>query len=87
MRGQGEPTIVFVHCWTCDHSFWDAQVDYFSRQYQVVWLDLAGHGESGSRRQHYTMQAFGEDVAAVINQVGARRVILVGHSMGGPGSD
>ncbi len=84
VRGQGEPTIVFVHCWTCNHTFWDAQVDYFSQHHQVIWLDLAGHGESGSHRQRYTMQAFGQDVAAVVKQVGARKVILVGHSMGGP---
>jgi len=83
-RGQGDPVIVFVHCWTCSHRFWDAQIGYFSKHYQVVWLDLAGHGESGSHRQRYTMQAFGQDVAAVVNQVGARKVILVGHSMGGP---
>ncbi len=84
VSGQGEPTIVFVHCWTCNHTFWDAQVDYFSQNHQVIWLDLAGHGESGSNRQRYTMQAFGQDVAAVVRQVGARNVILVGHSMGGP---
>ncbi len=83
-QGQGEPTIVFVHCWTCNHTFWNAQIEYFSERYKVVWLDLAGHGESGSRRQHYTMRAFGGDVAAVVDQVGVRKVILVGHSMGGP---
>jgi pimeloyl-ACP methyl ester carboxylesterase len=50
----------------------------------VVWLDLAGHGQSGSTRSDYTMEAFGEDVATVVNKVGAKRVVLVGHSMGGP---
>ncbi|VAW75020.1 hypothetical protein MNBD_GAMMA13-1511 [hydrothermal vent metagenome] len=84
VRGQGEPTLVFVHCWTCNHTFWDTQLDYFPRHHRVIWLDLAGHGESGSHRQRYTMQAFGQDVAAVVRQVGARNVILVGHSMGGP---
>ena len=84
VRGHGEPTIVFVHCWTCNHTFWDAQIEHFSRDHRVIWLDLAGHGESGSHRQRYTMQAFGQDVAAVVKRVGARKVILVGHSMGGP---
>lgn len=84
VKGVGEPTIVFVHCWTCNHTFWKHQIDYFSKEYQVVWLDLAGHGLSGSTRSDYTMEAFGEDVAAVVNKVGANRVILVGHSMGGP---
>lgn len=41
-------------------------------------------GSSGRHRQRYTMKAFGQDVAAVVKQVGARNVILVGHSMGGP---
>lgn len=84
VRGQGEVTLVFVHCWTCNHTFWDKQVEHFSRDYRVVWLDLAGHGESGSRREHYTMPAFGQDVASVVKAVGAQRVILIGHSMGGP---
>jgi pimeloyl-ACP methyl ester carboxylesterase len=84
IRGTGEPTIVLVHCWTCDHKFWQHQIEYFSDKYQVVWLDLAGHGLSGSTRSDYTMAAFGEDVAAVVNKVGAKRVVLVGHSMGGP---
>ncbi len=84
VRGQGDVTLVFVHCWTCNHTFWDKQVEHFSGKYRVVWLDLAGHGESGSRRERYTMQAFGQDVASVVEAVGAQRVILVGHSMGGP---
>lgn len=84
VRGEGDTTIVFIHCWTCNHQFWQPQIDYFSSYYQVVWLDLAGHGESQSQRQQYTMSAFGNDVASVVNQIDADRVILVGHSMGGP---
>ncbi len=30
------------------------------------------------------MEAFGRDVAAVVEHVGANKVVLVGHSMGGP---
>jgi len=82
--GQGDVTIVLIHCWTCNHAFWNSQIEYFSNKYRVVWLDLAGHGASTSIRQQYTMEAFGEDVAAVVNRVGADRVVLVGHSMGGP---
>ncbi len=84
VRGQGDVTIVFIHCWTCNHEFWNPQVDFFSKKHKVVWLDLAGHGISGSNRQKYTMAAFGEDVAAVVNKIDGENVILVGHSMGGP---
>lgn len=85
VRGQGDITIVFVHCWTCNHEFWMPQLEQFSNNYKVVWLDLAGHGLSASsHRQAYTMPAFGEDVAAVVNKINGKNIVLVGHSMGGP---
>jgi pimeloyl-ACP methyl ester carboxylesterase len=82
--GQGEPTLVFVHGWSCDARYWREQVPYFAKNHRVVLLDLAGHGHSGAARAKYTMQAFGEDVQAVTVATGSRKVILVGHSMGGP---
>jgi pimeloyl-ACP methyl ester carboxylesterase len=84
VSGNGNTTLVFIHCWTCNHEFWRPQIEYFSNKYRVVWLDLAGHGLSGSQREQYTMEAFGQDVAAVVNKIGSERVVLVGHSMGGP---
>jgi pimeloyl-ACP methyl ester carboxylesterase len=84
VQGEGEITVVFVHCWTCNHGFWKPQVDYFAKKHRVAWLDLAGHGSSISKRKDYTMSAFGEDVAAVVNAVGGDKIVLVGHSMGGP---
>lgn len=84
VAGKGEPTLVFVHCWTCNRSYWDAQAAYLVPRYRVVRLDLAGHGESGRERTDYTIEAFAADVVAVVDKLNARQVILVGHSMGGP---
>jgi len=81
--GAGEPTLVFVHGWSCDARYWRAQVPYFARGHRVVLMDLAGHGHSGLQRKRYTMQSFGEDVRAVAEAIGADKVILIGHSMGG----
>ncbi len=81
--GLGEPTLVFVHGWSCDARYWRAQLAQFSRNHRVVTLDLAGHGHSGTGRAQYTMSAFGEDVRAVTEATGSRTVILIGHSMGG----
>ena len=50
----------------------------------MVTVDLAGHGESGLGREAYTMEAFGEDVLAVVDNLGLDKVVLIGHSMGGP---
>ena len=81
--GSGEPTLVFVHGWSCDARYWRAQLPYFSKNQRVVTLDLAGHGHSGITRSQYTMSAFGEDVRAVTEATGSNSVILIGHSMGG----
>jgi pimeloyl-ACP methyl ester carboxylesterase len=82
VRGQGSPAVVLVHGWSCDRSYWKEQVEYLSPQYQVVVLDLAGHGESGMGRKDYTVAAFGADVAAVVDSLQLKGVVLVGHSMG-----
>lgn len=84
VQGSGTPALVFVHGWCCDKTYWDAQVQYFSKQHKVVTVDLAGHGESGLGREAYTMEAFGEDVEAVVDKLGLDNVVLIGHSMGGP---
>jgi len=83
IHGAGEPSLVFVHGWSCDARYWRAQVQHFSKKHRVVVLDLAGHGHSGMMRTKYTMAAFGEDVRAVTEATGSNRVILIGHSMGG----
>lgn len=81
--GVGEPTLVFIHGWSCDTRYWRNQISSFSQNHKVVLVDLAGHGHSGTTRVKYTMKAFGEDVQAVTEAVGSKNVILIGHSMGG----
>ena len=71
---------MLVHGWSCDRSYWRS-LDLPS--HRVVAIDLVGHGESGSGRSSWTMAAFGEDVVAVVSELGLSRVVLVGHSMGG----
>jgi pimeloyl-ACP methyl ester carboxylesterase len=83
-QGQGEPALVFVHGWSCDQTFWKYQVPYFAKNHKVVAIDLGGHGQSGLGRKEWTIEAYGKDVAAVVKKLGLRKVILVGHSMGGP---
>jgi len=83
--GSGEPAIVFVHGWSCDSGYWDAQLNDFARRNTVITMDLAGHGESSaSQRKDWSIGNFGADVAAVVKDSGSQRVVLVGSSMGGP---
>jgi pimeloyl-ACP methyl ester carboxylesterase len=82
--GNGSQALVFVHGWSNSKDVWDAQAAYFSKEYKIVTLDLAGFGKSGNGRKLWTMAAFGEDVAAVIKKLHLEQVLLVGFSMGGP---
>ena len=83
VRGKGEPTLIFVHGWCCDRSYWREQLPYFAKRHRVVAIDLAGHGESGLNRIAWTMDAFADDVAAVAAKLSLKQVVLIGHSMGG----
>ncbi|NIM63666.1 MAG: alpha/beta fold hydrolase, partial [Acidobacteria bacterium] len=84
MRGAGPVALVFIHGWTCDRTHWRYQVDTFAEGHTVVALDLAGHGKSGGDRGEWTIEGFGADVQAVVEALELPRVILVGHSLGGP---
>jgi pimeloyl-ACP methyl ester carboxylesterase len=83
VHGTEAPTLVLVHGWSCDRSYWRGQLRPLAARYQTVAVDLAGHGESGAGRRAWTMAAFGEDVVAVAEQLGLGEVVLIGHSMGG----
>jgi len=83
VTGSGDKSLVFVHGWSCDRTYWRNQINLFSKNYRVISIDLAGHGESAGNRDDFSMSNFGRDVAAVIEHLDAKNVVLVGHSMGG----
>lgn len=84
VRGEGDLALVFVHCWACNREFWREQVDVFARDHRVVTIDLPGHGASGKARSTWSIEGLGADVRTVLEEQGLSRVILIGHSMGGP---
>lgn len=81
--GTSDTTLLFVHGWCIDQSYWSDQVEAFCDDYRVVTMDLPGFGESGKNREEWTMEEYGKDVLAVIHQLDLRNVVLIGHSMGG----
>ena len=84
VRGAGEHTLVLVHCWACNRTFWREQVEVLAQDYRVVTLDLGGHGESGKNREPWTVIGLAGDVQAVVDRLELKQFLLIGHSMGGP---
>ncbi len=81
--GSGEFTLLFVHGWGINQTYWDYQVDVLQADYKIVSMDLPGFGKSGKERDQWTVEAYGEDVNRLIDQLQLKQVILIGHSMGG----
>lgn len=84
VQGKGEPTLVFVHCWSCDRNLWENQVPEFAKKYRVVTIDLPGHGQSGTGRKTWSIESFGDDVKTVVTKLDLKRVVFIGSSMGAP---
>ena len=82
-HGRGQP-IVFLSETACDGEVWKIhQVEEFSRDHQVILHDYRGTGRSGKPSIDYSTRMFCDDAAALMDHVGAKKAIVIGHSMGG----
>ena len=80
--GRGAPALVFVHGFACTHEDWHAQLAHFQRTHDVVACDLRGHGRTPGRPRECSIEHYGGDVAALVNNLELTRCLLIGHSMG-----
>ncbi len=80
--GRGAPPLVFVHGFACSHEDWRLQLDFFSQTNEVVACDLRGHGATPGRPHECSIEHYGGDVAALINNLQLKPAVLAGHSMG-----
>lgn len=81
--GHGDTTLLFIHGWDLDKSYWSDQVAHFKDHYRVVAMDLPGFGESGTNRSDWTAPAYAADVDTLMSQLNLQHVVLIGHSMSG----
>lgn len=79
--------VTFVHGAGGSSSIWFKQVKEFQKHFNVLLLDLRGHGESKSTlkngfKQKYTFQAIAQDVYEVIKHLEIQASHFVGISLG-----
>ena len=82
VTGQGELAIVLTHGFRAHHVWWAAVVPLLEENYRVVRIDLSGSGDSG-HRESYSIDVWGQEVNAALDDAGIQRALLVGHSLGG----
>ena len=82
-QGQGDTTLLFLHGWCIDGTYWKNQVDYFSKNCNVYAIDLPGFGKSKAERTNWTIEEYAKDVTAFIETMNLKNVVIIGHSMAG----
>ncbi|EAX48897.1 alpha/beta hydrolase fold [Thermosinus carboxydivorans Nor1] len=81
-QGQG-PALVFIHGLGENASSWKRQIEFFSKSFRTIVVDLRGHGRSDDGAEFITMDILAKDVLALLDQLGIEKAHFVGHSMGG----
>ncbi|WP_339498728.1 alpha/beta hydrolase [Pseudomonas silesiensis] len=76
--------IFFHHGWPLSADDWDAQMLFFlANGYRVIAHDRRGHGRSTQVWDGHDMDHYADDVAAVVDHLGVKGAVHVGHSTGG----
>ena len=82
---EGAPAMVFAHGFGCDQNMWRYVAPAFEDRFRVVLFDHLGAGGSDLSAydpvRHGTLQGYAEDVVALIEGLGLRDVVFVGHSV------
>jgi 2-succinyl-6-hydroxy-2,4-cyclohexadiene-1-carboxylate synthase len=82
VKGSGNP-IVLLHGYLENLKMWKDLAKELSRDYQVILLDLPGHGESPVFEEVHAMELMAEKVKETLDYLEIANALFVGHSMGG----
>lgn len=84
-EGTGEPAVVLLHAFPLQAEMWRPQISSLRDRARVIAPDLAGFGRSSAPDDPaaYSVDAWADDVAGLLDHLGLERVVLGGLSMGG----
>ncbi|MGH2820703.1 MAG: alpha/beta fold hydrolase [Actinomycetota bacterium] len=82
--GGGEP-VLLVHAFPLSSRMWGPQVEALSDRWRLIAPDLKGFGDSDAPEDPsaYSVEAYADDVAGLLDHLGLDRAPVVGLSMGG----
>lgn len=80
-QGQGEP-LVLIHGVGMQAEAWYPQIEFFSKAYRVISVDMPGHGKSTKLAHDASLQAFVDWMIEFLTKLNIGAVNLAGHSMG-----
>jgi pimeloyl-ACP methyl ester carboxylesterase len=79
------PAVLLLHGWTAsaDLNFFPVYA-HLANPYRVIAMDLRGHGRGMRSTEPFSLEDCADDAAALLGELRAGNVIVVGYSMGGP---
>ncbi|MBM3253774.1 MAG: alpha/beta hydrolase [Candidatus Omnitrophica bacterium] len=80
IKGNGRP-LLFIHGWATTSRVWEEQINYFSKNYKVIYFDLSGFGKSINSKP-ITLDNLTRDLTCLIDYLSLKKVILIGWSLG-----
>ncbi len=81
-QGQGT-AVVLIHGFPLNRNMWEHQVRGLANDCRVIAVDLRGHGESQVVAGPGSMDAFADDINALLESLGIGQAVIAGFSMGG----
>lgn len=81
--GSGDRVILFVHGNSAFSLWWERVMNCLPAGWRAVAPDLRGCGDSEKPAQPWSWQELADDIYQFAEGLGLKRVILVGHSLGG----
>lgn len=84
LTGSGQP-LLLLHGFTGSSASWAEHIPWLSGHFQVITVDLLGHGRSGSPADpaRYAMARAADDLRAALKVCGVEAPVMLGYSMGG----
>ena len=79
----GGPTLMLSNSLGCTLQMWEPQMKALTQLFRVIRYDRRGHGKSGVPPGPWSMERFGRDVLAILDDLNIEKVHWCGLSMGG----
>jgi 3-oxoadipate enol-lactonase len=79
----GGPTLMLSNSLGCTLQMWDPQMPALTQIFRVIRYDRRGHGKSSVPPGPYSIERFGRDVLAILDDLNIEKVHWCGLSMGG----
>ncbi len=85
VHGRQGPALLLTHGYSATSEMWKGQIEAFSRNHRLVLWDMRGHGQSDypDDQGAYSEALTVGDMAALLDEVGAKRAVIGGLSLGG----